>query len=103
MIIIGYKHLFLPALLDFSNGEEKAEMEMNGAKKKNEYLFFTLFRLPLLPLWRKKGVRKIGDEFYQRPISTGGKIFNQIFTLFGWFVIGLLFAIIMTVIGFLQQ
>jgi hypothetical protein len=99
MIIIGYKYLLLPALLNFSNGEEKAEMEMNGAKRRNEYIFFTVFRLPLLPLWRKKSIWKVDDELYQRPLSTGGKIFNQTFTLFGWFIIGLILTIITTAIG----
>ena len=91
MIIIGRKTIILPALLNFSKGEEKAEMEMNGAKRKNEYLFFTLFRIPLIPLRRKKGLRKVDDTLYARPLSTGGKIFNQTFTLFGRFIIMLTF------------
>ena len=102
MIIVGYKYLLLPALLNFSNGEEKSEMEMSGAKRRNEYIFLTVFWLPILPLWRKKGVWKMNDELYQRPLSTGGKIFNQIFTLFGRFLIGLVSAIVMTIIGVLQ-
>ena len=99
MIIVGYKHLLLPALLNFSNGEEKSEMEIEGAKRRNEYLFLTVFRLPILPLRRKKGVWKIDDELYARPLSIGGKIFNQIFTLFGRFVMGIITSIATILIG----
>ncbi|MDR2540563.1 MAG: hypothetical protein LBD11_01975 [Candidatus Peribacteria bacterium] len=99
MIIIGYKTLVLFALANFSNGEEQSEMEMQGAKRRNQYLFLTIFRLPILPLWWKKGVWKVGDELYERPVSLLGKVVNQLFTLFGFAVLGLIFAIIMVIIG----
>ena len=76
MIIIGYRNLLLPTLFNFSNGEEKDEMEMEGAKKRNEYLFFTFFRIPLFPFRWKKSLRKIGDDLYLRSISTKGKVLN---------------------------
>ena len=102
MIIIGYRNLLLPTLFNFSNGEEKTEMEMNGAKKRNEYLFFTVFRIPLFPFRWKKGLRKIENDLYLRSISTKGKILNWLLPVFRCMMIGIIVSTVIMVINLFQ-
>jgi len=94
-VLLWIRYITVPAWLDFT---KKSDYILNyfgedKYSKWNVYCFFTLFFIPIIPLFCKQSVRmdKNWNPLYKREITVIWKIINQLFGIIWIFVLFILF------------
>ncbi len=99
-VIIWIKNITIPSWLDLTKDTDYVSnyMNTNNLRKWNVYCFFTIFFIPLIPLFCRQSVwiDKEWDPIYKREVTTGWKIVNQLFWIV-WILI--LFILLWWVAG----
>ncbi len=93
-ILLWIKYITIPAWLDFTKESDYISnfFGTDSYKRWNVYCFFTLFFIPIIPLFCRQSVwmNRDWDPIYKRQITTTWKIVNQLFGIIWLFVLMIL-------------
>lgn len=95
-LLIWIKSVIINAWFDFTDNSDS--LKDRWLEKANEYVFFTLFFIPLIPLRCRQSIRV--DEhwkMYKRKVTVAWKIINQLFSIIWVFIFMILFWMVASV------
>lgn len=90
-IIFWIKYITIPAWLNFTKESDYISnyFGKDSYERGNVYCFFTLFFIPLIPLFCRQSVwmDKDWEPLYKREVTIMWKLFNQLFGIVWMFIL----------------